>query len=269
MARIGFGLGVNMLPRGRSDTGGSGPPADMWQDFTLTTGTVADDVYGYADGTSFPETGSINREPNPAHPVKVFYYNVSNQQILAVFPGADLTADLANYTITIDSSEYEFTSNFIFGNTEVTIDLSAGPVWGPDEDHTVEFDEIVVVEPAWREFLLEAGNILDVYVGYLFPGALGNPDAIGSVSPSPNTNYGARGIIDAGVEGYIVQIFGNHVADLTDRVLTINGVQTTRSTEAVYIEADDYTNVQYNSEITERFVDGGFYVCEFQFTTPG
>jgi hypothetical protein len=122
-------------------------------------------------------------------------------------------------------------------------------------------------EPAWQMFLLTAGDVLGVYAGYVAAGALGNEEPIGDVGPEPHTVYIARGIIDAGPgEGYAVQIFGDCASELDNLVLEINGIQTVRMSPAVYIEADNYTTVQYNSETTERFVIDGAYVC--QLVTP-
>lgn len=124
-------------------------------------------------------------------------------------------------------------------------------------------------EPAWQMFLLTAGDVLGVYAGYVSDGALGNEGPIGDVGPEPHTIYTARAIIDSGpAEGYVVQIFGDCAAELNSLVLEINGLQTTRTTEAVYIDADNYTNVQFNSETTDRFVIDGAYVCNFVTPNP-
>lgn len=237
---------------------------DAWRDFTVTTGAVSELVFGYHASN---EVGSINREPNNMYVMNFIYYRTEDDTILAQFAG-DVSAALeTGFDIKIDGVAYPKTVNFIFGNTEVLFDVSEGTPWNAaGQDHTVEFD--AVVTPQWQTFFLTAGNVLDVYTGFLVADALGNPSQIGSVSPAPNTVYVTRGIIDAGAEGYIVQVFGDHAAELTGLVLEINGIKTVRSTEAIYIEADDYTNVAYNSEVTDRFVVDGMYVCNFVTPDP-
>lgn len=236
-------------------------PLDTWRDFTVTTGEVNADTFGYHSPS---DIGSINREPNPAFPLRSIYYNTLNDSILAVFTG-DVTAALTNdYEIRIDFVAYPITNmQFIFGNTEIEFDVSEGTPWNAvGQDHSVEFEPIEAVDPMWQMFLLEAGNILDVYAGFLAPGALGNEEQIGSTSPNPHTVYQVRALLDAGPsEGYILQVFGNLESELSTKVLEIDGIQTVRMSPPVYVEADNYTNVPFNSETTPRWVVDGQYIC--------
>lgn len=113
----------------------------------------------------------------------------------------------------------------------------------------------------WVAFALTAGLVLDTYPGYAAAGALGNPDAVGAIAPQPNSAHIARAIVDAGAEGYLVQLDGDCADALIGSSLMVNGEACGISTAPAYIEADDYTTVTYNSETADRFEVDGVYAC--------
>lgn len=118
-------------------------------------------------------------------------------------------------------------------------------------------------QPGFSPFILTAGNIFDVYPGYVKAGAMGNPEAIGSVEPQPHSDIVMAAFAFAGSEGWTCQFEGDHVATFSGIVLFIDGTRLGRLSEPVYSAETNLTSISYNSDPQVIGEVGGVYDCSF------
>lgn len=84
---------------------GATPPADIWQTFDMTAGTSINWV-GYIRPSEPNPTGSITREPNPAHTMLKLIFDPVTDEVIAEFLG-DVEDDLEGFSLFVGGFEIE------------------------------------------------------------------------------------------------------------------------------------------------------------------